>query len=81
MKQAVLLQFCYPVNFLDRACIQKCTFNHWSGILEHTNRKRRLFKKIHCKKPLIHYFSIDCYTIELNADCPLHFCHFGSSSF
>ena len=34
----ILKQFCYPVNLLE-----VCTYNHWSVILEHTNRRMYIF--------------------------------------
>ena len=53
--------------------VEKCTCSHWSVILEDTNRNRACSKRVHCKKPWKHHFSIDYYTVELDADCLLHF--------
>ena len=64
------------VNFQLVYVVEKCTCNYWSVILEHTNRNRNLFKKSSLQKPLVHYFFIECYDVELGMDCILHFCHY-----
>ena len=47
MMQAVLKQFCYPVNFLACACSKKCTCYDWS------DRNRSLFEKSYLQKVLV----------------------------